>query len=114
MNMKMVYQRTGGPILSWASGYPPRETRAAETTSLGLYEYVPNHPLPGAPEMVHGITDTVNNVQSIGGLLIGAYHGYHRHHKSLGWTAVWAAAGALAPLITAGVAVFQGFAKPGR
>lgn len=110
--MKFAYQNTGGPLISWASGYPPRQSRAGETVSLGgLYEYIPGHPLPGAPEMIHGITDSLNSVQSMAGLALGAYHGYKRT-KSLGWTAVWAAAGSMAPLITGVVAVAQGFGKP--
>jgi hypothetical protein len=109
--MKMIYQRRGGPILSWASGYPPRQSRAADATALGLYEYVPTHPMPGAPEMVHGIEETIGSVQSMAGLAIGGYHGYKRT-GSLGWTALWAVAGSIFPLFTGVVALAQGFAKP--
>lgn len=40
----------------------------------------------------------------------GAYHGYKRTGK-WGWAAVYAGAGGISPLITAGVILMQGFAK---
>lgn len=39
--MKMAYQRTGGPILTWRGGIPPRSNigqgRAADSLALGEY-----------------------------------------------------------------------------
>lgn len=109
--MKFAYQSQGGPLLSWKSGYPPMQARAADAKSLGAYEStVPNHPLPGAPEMISGIADSLNSVQSVAGMAVAGYHGWKRT-GSIGWTAVWALAGNVAPLIAIGVAVVQGFAK---
>ncbi len=108
--MKFAYAKTGGPLLSWASGYPPAQARAADAKSLGAFEYVPTYALPGAPEVIHGITDTINNVQGIAGALFAGYHGYARSGRNIGVAAVWAAAGAFAPFITGAVAIYQGYA----
>lgn len=109
--MKFAYQRTGGPLLSWASGYPPTQARAADCKSLGAYEsYVPAAPLPGAPEMISGISDSLNSVQSVAGMAVAGYHGWKRT-GSIAWAGVWALAGNIAPLITIGVAVVQGFGQ---
>ncbi len=112
--MKFAYQNTGNVSPSWARGYPPAQARAADAKSLGglgLYEYTSTYALPGAPEMIHGVTETLGNVQGMAGLALGAYHGYKRSGGSLGWAAIWGFAGAMAPLITAGVAIYQGFGE---
>lgn len=123
--MKMIYQRRGGPILSWASGYPPRQSRAAETRGLGdagdglgdvpspyqVVEDVPRYVLPGSPEPISGVVDSVQSVTGVVGMAIGTYHGYRRT-GSVGWTAVWALAGGLFPLFTGIVAFAQGFGQP--
>lgn len=57
---RYIYQRRGGPLLSWVGG-PPRAVRAAETRELGGFAGLGSidgsslqtqHvlPLPGAPE----------------------------------------------------------------
>lgn len=112
--MKFAFQSKGGPILSWARGYPPAQARGADCKSLGAYEYVPSYALPGSPENIRGmggITDTLGSVQGIAGGALGAYHGYKRT-KSIGWALVWGAAGSFAPLVTGVIALAQGFAKP--
>lgn len=45
------------------------------------------------------------------GIAVGAYHGYHRNRRSLGWSFGWGLLGALFPVITTGVALVQG---PGK
>lgn len=44
------------------------------------------------------------------GAVVGATHGYRRN-KHLGWAAMWAGFGFLAPFWTTGVAIVQGFGK---
>ncbi len=107
--MKFAYQNRGNVSPSWAKGYPPAQARSADCKSLGAYEYVPNYALPGAPEVIHGVMDTVNNVQGIAGAAFAGYHGFLRSGRNLGWAAVWAAAGAFAPFITGAVALYQGY-----
>ena len=41
-----------------------------------------------------------------------AYHGYKRHRGSVGYGALWGLSAAFFPIITTGVALYQGFAKP--
>ena len=53
----------------------------------------------------------LGRVLMAGGALAGAYHGYKRNH-SVGWAVAWAILGGIAPLITTGVALAQGFGKP--
>jgi hypothetical protein len=64
---RYIYQRRGGPLLSWAGG-PPSQSRAADTKalggwfdglgSLGDYDHPPGNslglPMPGAPEFLSG------------------------------------------------------------
>lgn len=45
------------------------------------------------------------------GTAVGAYHGYHRNKKSVGWGIGWGLLGSLFPVITTGVALVQG---PGK
>lgn len=50
-----AYQNSGHPILSWKHG-PPRQTRAADTVSLGsLGDPTLVLPAPGAPEPINGL-----------------------------------------------------------
>ena len=49
-------------------------------------------------------------IPALGGAA-AAYHGYKRNNGALGWTAVWAVCGALAPIIAIPVALAQGFGK---
>lgn len=46
------------------------------------------------------------------GTAMGAYHGYKRHHDSIGWGIGWAFVGGLFPIITLPVSLAQGFGKP--
>lgn len=57
MRYRYAYQRTGAPLLTWKGG-PPRQTRAADATSLGsLGDPTLALPLPrpGSPEPVGGL-----------------------------------------------------------
>lgn len=56
MNYGYVYQRSGGPLLSWKNG-PPRQTRAADAVSLGDLVL----PRAGAPEPINGLGAYENN-----------------------------------------------------
>jgi len=44
---------------------------------------------------------------------LGAYHGYKRN-GSIGWALVWAASGAVLPVVTPAIAFAQGFGEPAR
>lgn len=54
---RYIYQRSGGPLLTWRNG-PPRQTRAADTVALGSLggDTTLGMPLPrpGAPEPLDG------------------------------------------------------------
>lgn len=75
-----IFQRNSSPIVNWASGWPPRPTRAADNVSLGGITMV-----PGGPEMIQGtggacpclagITDFVsaNPLVAIGGAAAAWY-----------------------------------------
>lgn len=58
--MKYLYQRSGGPIISWNRNSAPPQTRAADTVALGsLGGTTLDHPTlvlpaPGAPEPLNG------------------------------------------------------------
>lgn len=111
--MKMAYQRTGGSVLSWKGGYPPRSNigqgRAADSLSLGEYteetggiiqqgKALPGAlsgyervPMPGAPEV---IGDSIGPFPSAGNLLtlaaVGGVAYYFLVHKKkrkakVGW-----------------------------
>lgn len=64
-----------------------------------------------AGQIVTGRTFTLSDILMFAGAALGAYHGYKRN-DSVGWGIVWGAAGAVLPVITVGVAVIQGYAKP--
>lgn len=49
---------------------------------------------------------------SLAGSGLGAYHGYKRNEGSIGWAIGWGVLGYIAPVITTGVALAQGFGKP--
>ena len=57
MKYRYIYQRGSAPLLSWKGG-PPRQSRAADTVSLGSLE-TPTIglplPRPGSPEPVGGL-----------------------------------------------------------
>lgn len=57
---------------------------------------------------------TTMSLLSVAGAGSGAYHGYKRHHDSIGWALIWALLGGIAPVITIPVSLAQGFGKPGR
>lgn len=46
------------------------------------------------------------------GALSGAYHGTRRNRGSAAWGLVWGLAGAVAPILTTGIAVAQGYGDP--
>lgn len=61
-----VYQRKGGPLLSWKNGIPPYQSRAADARSLGSLGdddvfgiQRPLLPRPGAPEYLDDQPDTL-------------------------------------------------------
>lgn len=61
---------------------------------------------------VDGITDILwSPTARVVGTFLGAFHGYRRN-KSIGWAVLWALLGGASPVITAGVALAQGFGKP--
>jgi len=68
---KYLFQRGSAPILQWRHGIPPRARRAADNVALG---YVPDMTIvPGGPEPIAGIADTITqNFSSFGlGLVVG-------------------------------------------
>lgn len=61
----------------------------------------------------HHVGDTFDsavNMASYAAIGVAAFHGYRRN-RSVGWAIAWAAAAAVAPLITTGVAFAQGLGK---
>jgi len=46
------------------------------------------------------------------GAVMAGYHGYKRNRSNTGWALGWGLLGGMFPLITNGVALAQGFAKP--
>jgi hypothetical protein len=52
--------------------------------------------------------------QRLMGASVGAYHGYKRNGGAVGPAIGWGIAGALLPVITVGVGLFQGLAQPKR
>ena len=52
--------------------------------------------------------------QRLMGASVGAYHGYKRNRGSMGAAVGWGIAGAVAPVITIGVGLYQGLAQPKR
>lgn len=92
--MNFLYSRRGGPLLSWADGYAPRQARAAEATALGCDCHKPKSmgdPFrPGSPEAIGSyiaVSDattpppmppsyamsTTTKILIGGGILAGAY-----------------------------------------
>lgn len=57
MRYRYAYQRSGAPLLTWKGG-PPRQSRAADATSLGSLEgptIALPLPRPGSPEPIGGL-----------------------------------------------------------
>jgi hypothetical protein len=52
--------------------------------------------------------------QRLMGASVGAYHGYKRNGGAVGPAIGWGIAGALLPVITVGVGLYQGLAQPKR
>jgi hypothetical protein len=82
MKYRYAYQRGSAPLLSWKGG-PPRQTRAADATALGLGSLAEPTialplPRPGSPEPVGdcGCSDTVvidiTSPSFVVGALVGA------------------------------------------
>jgi len=65
---KYLFQRGSAPLVQWRHGIPPRAIRAADNISLGDMTIV-----PGGPEPIEGIADTITqNFSSFGlGLVVG-------------------------------------------
>jgi len=59
---------------------------------------------------VGGITDSASRLVQTAAVVGAAYHGYRRTGK-VRWAVGWALLAALAPYITTGVALAQGFGK---
>lgn len=138
---RYIYQRRGGPLLSWAGG-PPSQTRGADAKSLGslsddsgdVFDGNPmGLPRPGSPEFLsnyevlpssnppikqRGVGDYSLSilsgtaaVVSVAGGAAATYHGYKRT-RSVKWAILWGLLGSTFPIVTNGVAVAQGFGKP--
>lgn len=60
-----------------------------------------------APAPRPGLVDTIKPALVLG----AAYHGYRRN-KSILWALGWVVAAKLAPVVTTGVAIAQGYGKP--
>jgi hypothetical protein len=52
--------------------------------------------------------------QRIMGGSVGAYHGYKRNRGAMGPAIAWGVCGAIFPMLTVGVGLFQGLAQPKR
>lgn len=52
--------------------------------------------------------------QRLMGASVGAYHGYKRNRGSMGAALGWGIAGAILPVLTVGVGLYQGLAQPKR
>lgn len=66
---------------------------------------VTEEPKIGAAAYAIAALSTVSMVAS-------AYHGVKRNRGSVGYGILWGVAGALFPIITPGIALAQGYAKP--
>ncbi len=94
---------------------------AQEQAQLGAYmramkplndESIARTGIPFAvPTVMGGFTNATLAILSA---FMGGYHGYKRSRGKALTTAGYAAAGAIFPLITLGVAAVQGYAKPRR
>lgn len=134
---KYVYQRRGGPLLSWKSGVAPAQSRAAEATALGCSdctsgakamgcgcsskdaarvprqgapEYLGNYIATGdAPSTIAKIDDAVHTgAGRTVAMAANLYHGYRRN-GSVGWALLWGALGYAMPVVTTVIATAQGF-----
>jgi|SRR5215470_4767702 len=58
MAQKYIYQRSGGPLITWTGrNSAPMQSRAADTVALGsLGDPTLVLPAPGAPEPLNGIS----------------------------------------------------------
>lgn len=92
-----------------------------EETTASLAETVANRPDDLQPCLQRvGGTDGMTYAQlwqgravtlHVLGAVLGGYHGYKRNKKAIGWTALWAGAGFMFPVITTGLALVQGIGK---
>lgn len=67
----------------------------------------------GPGDVTSSTLDTIVRVASVAGAAGGAYHGYVRHHDSLGWALIWGILGGAFPIFTIPIAIAQGFGQPG-
>jgi hypothetical protein len=72
----------------------------------------------GTESQLKGVDDgpslmaTVYSLLSIASGAVSAYHGYKRHHGSIGWAIGWGLLGGIFPVITPAIAFAQGIGKP--
>lgn len=67
--------------------------------------------LLGQPPGLRGVGGAIFGALALASVAASAYHGVKRNGGSIGWGAVWGAAGAAFPVITPAIAAAQGFAK---
>lgn len=117
---KMIYQRTGGPLIHWdrgrAPGWASGSGRAGDARTLGSYE---RGPTAGGPEMIgDSAMDTLSSAKdaihsSTGRGIAAAASAFHglKRTGSIGMALLYAAAGYVAPVLTPVITVAQGFAQ---
>lgn len=128
---KMIYQRTGGPMVHWDRGRAPAANSRGNRELSGLEQELGSLgsdgisyatiPRAGGPEILSGddaksaLEEANDTVHSGVGRKIAAaasaFHGYKRNN-SIGMALVWAACGYITPVLTPVIAVAQGYAKP--
>jgi len=85
-----------------AAGEPVAPDMIAPTNGNGMVD-------PTIAAQVGGAAIAITVAAGVAGAIFGAVHGYTRHKKSVGWSALWGTAGLLFPgyTIAAGVAQRQ-------
>lgn len=89
----------------------PTPAPAPASTTPPVQDVVVHEAVQITQEAVQPLTP-FQAMLGLAGALLGAYHGARRNGGSVMWGIAWGAAGGVAPVITTGIALAQGYGRP--
>jgi len=119
--LKVAQQLLREDAFAWPDAfaiYSPEDRQAIASTmiSLGADPYAVRQALDRSGQK--DLKPMDNSRSLIVSLIVAAsvgasaFHGYRRHHGSIGWAVGWGVLGMFFPILTPAVALAQGFSRP--